>query len=115
MHYQAGSEAAIWINKNNSKDLPVVEFNDGYVSAFEFYNDKQVAAINADGTGEIPNKKPFLLYAPADVVKSLSANGWHVKTLSTFNRYWVSRLKPSFLNKATRSGELTTTMVVLVN
>jgi 4-amino-4-deoxy-L-arabinose transferase-like glycosyltransferase len=115
MHYQAGSEAAMWINKNNQKNLPVVELNDGYVSAFEFYNDKPVTAINADGTGEIPDKKPFLLYAPADVAKSLSANGWHVKTLCTFNRYWVSRLKPSFLNKATRSGELTTTIVVLVN
>jgi 4-amino-4-deoxy-L-arabinose transferase-like glycosyltransferase len=115
MHYQAGSEAATWINKNNDKNLPVVDLNDNYMSAFEFYSDKPVTAINVDGTGNLPHKKPFLLYAPADVVKSLPVNGQHVKVLHTFNRYWVSRLKPSFLNKATRARELTTTIVVLVN
>ena len=115
MHYQAGSEAARWINKNNQKNLPVVELNDDYVFAFEFYSEKPVTAINTDGTGEIPNKKPFLLYAPVDVVKSLSAKGWHVKTLNTFNCYWVSRLKPSFINKKTRPKEFTSKMVVLVN
>jgi 4-amino-4-deoxy-L-arabinose transferase-like glycosyltransferase len=114
MKYQAGSEAAMWINTHNQKNLPVAELGDTYVSAFEFYIDKPFTVIDAAGKGRLP-AGPFLLYAPADVVSSLSKKGWQLKTLSTFQRYWVSRLKPSFLNKATRPKELTDTQVILVN
>jgi 4-amino-4-deoxy-L-arabinose transferase-like glycosyltransferase len=114
MRYQAASKAAIWINKNNPQHLPVAEFNDDYISAFEFYCNAPVKPI--DGSGQTaPLKIPFILYAPVDVVKNLSAKGWKVKKLATFQRYWVSRLKPSFLNEKTRAKELTVTEVVLVN
>ena len=114
LHYQAGSEAAMWINKHNPKQLPVVELSDDYVSAFEFYSDSPVAVIDADGKGNILSK-PFILYAPADVIEGLSGKGWHIQPLNTFQRYWVSRLKLSFLNNATRRKELTVTEVVVVN
>jgi 4-amino-4-deoxy-L-arabinose transferase-like glycosyltransferase len=113
MHYQAGGEAAIWINTHNPQNLPVVEQDDGYVSAFEFYNNKPVTLI--DVNGEVSPANPFLLYAPIDVVNGLSAKGLHVQTLHTFQRYWITRLKPAFLNKATRDNELTTMAVVIVN
>jgi hypothetical protein len=114
MHYQAASEAAMWINKNNTKHLAVAELGDDYVSAFEFYSNSAVQPVTAGGEGG-PSAKPFLLYAPADVVKGLAAKGRKIKALATFKRYWVSRLRPSFLNEKTRAKELTTTMVVLVN
>ena len=113
MNYQAGSKAAMWINKNNPGNLPVAQYYDDYVSAFEFYSNAPVKYIYGDGTGEI-NAGPFLFYAPADVVKNLEAKGWKVTVLHSFQRYWVSRLKPAFLNKRTRGKELTTMMVVLV-
>jgi len=114
MHYQAGSEAAIWINSHNSQNLPVAELDEPpYVSAFEFYSISPVKIIGSSGEGSIP-ARPFLLYAPATAINSLSKNGWHVQVLSTFERYWITRLKPSFLNKSTRKPELTTTMAVLV-
>lgn len=113
MHYQAGSQAAVWINKNNPKNLPVVQFDDDYVSAFEFYANKQVYNMNADGQGRLP-LKPFLLYAPAAVVNGLRAKGWHMQTMSTFERYWITLLKPQFLNKQTRYKQLTATEVVIV-
>jgi 4-amino-4-deoxy-L-arabinose transferase-like glycosyltransferase len=114
LHYQAGSESAMWINKYNPRKLPVAELNDDYVSAFEFYCDSPVSIIDADGKASIPSK-PFLLYAPADVIENLTGRGWHIQTLSTFQRYWISRLKLSFLNSATRGVDLTVTEVVLVN
>jgi 4-amino-4-deoxy-L-arabinose transferase-like glycosyltransferase len=113
LHYQAGSEAAMWININNPQQLPVAELADDYVTAFDFYIDKPVSAINADGTGNIP-PKPFLLYATADVIKSLTAKGWQVQKVKSFERYWITRLKPAFLNQARRAKELTVTEVVLV-
>ncbi|MGZ3756721.1 MAG: ArnT family glycosyltransferase [Mucilaginibacter sp.] len=113
MHYQAGSEAAVWINKNNEQKLPVVQISDDYMTAMEFYLDQPVSSINADGTGPLP-KGSFLLYAPETLINSLKTKGWQTQPLQSFQRYWVSRLKPSFLNKATREKELSKVEVVLV-
>jgi 4-amino-4-deoxy-L-arabinose transferase-like glycosyltransferase len=112
MKYQAASEAAIWINHNNPRHLPIKEFDDAYVSAFEFYNNGAVTIF--DAKAHLP-ASPFLLYAPVDVVNSLKAKGYAIQTLNTFKRYWVSRLKPSFLNEATRAKELDTTTMVKIN
>lgn len=114
MHYQAGSEAAVWINNHNPQKFPVVEFDDSYIAAFDFYIKTPVNVINGEGKGSLP-PKPFLLYVPADVAKHLSAKGWQIKTLNTFQRYAITRLKPSFLNNKTRAKGLDTTEVVLVN
>ena len=113
MHYQGASEAGIWISKNNPNNLSVVELDDDYISAFEFYTNSSVTTIDNNGIGNLP-QKPFLLYAPADMVDKFRTNGWKIKTLNTFERYWVSRLKPSFLNENTRQKELTKTVVALV-
>jgi 4-amino-4-deoxy-L-arabinose transferase-like glycosyltransferase len=113
LHYQAGSEAAMWINTHNPEKLPVVQIDDDYVSAMNFYSDAPFTNIYADGTGQKP-KAPFILYASADIVKNLTAKGWQIQSIKTFDRYWVSRLKPSFLNKATRAKELTQMDVVIV-
>lgn len=113
LHYQAASEAAIWINKNNPKKLPVVQVNDDYVSAMNFYIDTPIITINAGDEAKYLTH-PSLLYATSDFVKSLSAKGWKIQPLKTFQRYWISRLKPSFLNRTTRGKELTQVEVVLI-
>jgi 4-amino-4-deoxy-L-arabinose transferase-like glycosyltransferase len=113
MHYQAGSEIGIWLNQNNPQKLPIVQTGDDNVWALEFYSDQSIIYMNTNGTGPLP-KGPFLLYTPVPVVKDLVAKGWHIQTVKTFQRYWVSRLKPAFLNRATREKELTTVEVVLV-
>jgi 4-amino-4-deoxy-L-arabinose transferase-like glycosyltransferase len=113
LHYQSGSEAAMFINQNNPKKLPVVQLKDDYVSAMNFYSDVPVITVNEDGTGNYP-PKPFILYTTKDKVNDLTAKGWKIQPIKTFQRYWISRLKPSFLNKATRAKELTETEVVIV-
>ncbi len=114
MHYQAGSEIGMWLNKNNPQKLPIVQTGDDNVWALEFYSDIPIIYMNPDGTGPLPNG-PFLLYTPIPIANGLAAKGWKIQMVKTFPRYWVSRLKPAFLNKNTREKELTTVEVVLVS
>ena len=113
LKYQAASEAASWVN-HNARNLPVVVVEDDFTAAFEFYLNRDVKNINALGNGQLP-PKPFLLYAPDDVIHSLASKGWQIKPQHTFQNYRVTRLKPSFLNRTTRDKELSKTEVVIVN
>lgn len=113
LKYQAGSEAAMWINQNNPQNIPVVQLTDEYVSSFTFYIKPPVLTITDDNPENYPTQ-PFLFYATAARIKQLGELGWRIKPLKSFERYWVSRLKPKFLNKATRAGELTEMQVAYI-
>jgi len=113
LHYQAGSEAAVWINKNNPSKLPIAQSGDN-PDALAFYLDQPLTNINTDGTGKIP-PKPFLLLAQTEVINGLAAHGWHMDTVKTFDRYWISRLNLKFLNRSTRKKELTYSQLVIVH
>jgi 4-amino-4-deoxy-L-arabinose transferase-like glycosyltransferase len=112
LRYQAASEAAMWINQHNPEKLTVVQMDDDFVSAMNFYINAPILTIKSDTAYP---QKTFLLYATTDQIKDMATHGYNVKPLKTFQRYWISRLKPSFLNKATRAKELRQTEVVLVN
>jgi 4-amino-4-deoxy-L-arabinose transferase-like glycosyltransferase len=113
MRYQTSSEAAVWINNHNPRNLPVAAVIDDNATPFEFYNNKSVIAFNADGKQALP-AKPFLLYTTAGEIKGLNARGIHTETLGSFQRYWVTRLNLPFLNKKTRDKELEQMVVVKV-
>jgi 4-amino-4-deoxy-L-arabinose transferase-like glycosyltransferase len=111
LKYQAGSEAAVFINQHNTQKLPVVQSWEDANFPMEFYLNQPIIVVNEDGTGKLSPPR-FIFYGPASVVTSLAASGYKIERLATFERYWVSRLKPAFLNRATRS-ELTTKMEVV--
>jgi 4-amino-4-deoxy-L-arabinose transferase-like glycosyltransferase len=113
LKYQAGSEAAMWMNENNPRKLQLVQLDDEYVSAMNFYIDAPILTIT-NGRAESYPTQPFMFYATADKMKYLADKGWVVKPLKTFQRYWISRLKPKFLNKATRAAELTEMQVAII-
>ncbi|RCH56580.1 glycosyl transferase [Mucilaginibacter hurinus] len=113
MKYQAGSEAAVWINRNNPQRLPVLQSVDISNFGMEFYLNQPMITISPDGSGDLPDK-PFMLYAEAATVTRLSAKGWHIYPLKTFENYAITRLSPSFLNKATRNKEVQVTQLVIV-
>jgi 4-amino-4-deoxy-L-arabinose transferase-like glycosyltransferase len=113
LHYQSASEAAVWINQHNPQNLPVVQFDDAYVSAMNFYSDAPVTTIVNDDFKQLPQGQ-FVLYAGSNRVNDLAAKGYKIKQLKTFQRYWISRLKPAFLNKATRAKELEEMQVAIV-
>jgi 4-amino-4-deoxy-L-arabinose transferase-like glycosyltransferase len=112
LHYQALTQAALWINKNNPDKLPVVQSGD-VPFAMEFYLDQPLTNIGTDGTGAAP-PKPYLLFAQTDVINELKAKGWQMQPIKTFDRFWVSRIKLIFLNKATRSKAITYGELVIV-
>ncbi|MCC8408867.1 glycosyltransferase family 39 protein [Mucilaginibacter sp. UR6-1] len=113
LKYQAGSEAGMYVNKmKDLKRIPLLQCGDDVNFAMEFYLDRPMLTIPADGSVKLPDNV-FMLYAPADVVNAV-LNGRKLQILKEFERYAITRLKPSFLNKTTRSGQTTRMELVLV-
>jgi len=106
LKYQAGSEAAMWINEHNPKHLPVVQVNEDMTTPFEFYIAGEGKTLSAEAVMQ-QNANEVILFGSKAYISSLAAKGWRVKPIRNFERYWISRLKPSFLNKANRNKELT--------
>lgn len=83
------------------------------------FHDDAIFYLNAPLTELKPDEKgvvtrPSLLYANTGVINDYKAHGWNFKVVKTFKRYPVTRLKPTFLNKATRDKEISETQVVLL-
>ncbi|RKR81743.1 4-amino-4-deoxy-L-arabinose transferase-like glycosyltransferase [Mucilaginibacter gracilis] len=115
LKYQSGSEAAVWINQNNPEKLPVVQcihVND-YGYPLEFYLNQPLYTVDENGTGTLP-AKPFLMYAYPNNIAFLKTKGWQISPVKTFERYWITRLKPAFLNAKTRQSTLEQVDLVLV-
>jgi 4-amino-4-deoxy-L-arabinose transferase-like glycosyltransferase len=113
LHYQSGSEAAIWINHNNAVKLPVYIDDGQFHDDMNFYLDAPFTEINSDNTDALPG--PVLLYTSADVMNKYISKGWDVKVVKSLKAYPVTRLSLPFLNKATRDKELYTMEVAIVN
>jgi 4-amino-4-deoxy-L-arabinose transferase-like glycosyltransferase len=115
LKYQSGSEAALWINQNNPSKLPVVQsiHTNDYGYPLEFYLKQRLYTIDAQGKGSIPSK-PFLMYAYADDIEALRAKGWEIVPVKTFDRYWITKLKPAFINYKTRPQTLEQIQLVRV-
>ncbi|SDF62833.1 4-amino-4-deoxy-L-arabinose transferase [Mucilaginibacter pineti] len=112
VRYQAGSEAAFYINKNNPDKLPVYIADGPIHDDIGFYLDSKLIDTNPDGNGTLPS--PALLYASKEVINTYINKGWDVKVIKTFQRYAVTRLKPAFLNAATRESQLGEMELVLI-
>ncbi|HEX3383984.1 MAG TPA: glycosyl transferase, partial [Mucilaginibacter sp.] len=111
LHYQALSEAAFWINRHNTAKLPVAQVGDMPPFAMKFYLDQPLNNISSGGT--LP-PKPFYLLSTDNTLVNLKAKGLQVQPIKSFPGFWISRLKPAFLNKATRQKELTNYQLVIV-
>jgi 4-amino-4-deoxy-L-arabinose transferase-like glycosyltransferase len=114
LKYQSGSEAAFYINKTNTARLPVVQCIGDYTYPLEFYLDEPLVTVDVNGNGTLPGR-PFLLYTPTDNLENLQKNkGWKIEPVTTFDRYWITRLVPKFLNKQTRAATLSKVSLVMV-
>jgi 4-amino-4-deoxy-L-arabinose transferase-like glycosyltransferase len=113
LQYQAGSQAAEWINKHNLKKYPVMQCeNDAW--AMEFYLNRPLQLLNPDTIKSVP-QNTFYLYANPDIIKSVKSRGWPLLIVDTLQRYTITRLKGSFLNKKNRASQLTQMQIALVN
>jgi 4-amino-4-deoxy-L-arabinose transferase-like glycosyltransferase len=113
LKYQAGSEAAFYINQQNTANYPVAQTGDNYNFPLDFYIRGRLITIDPSGNGPLPTK-PFYLFTGDNALKGLYAKHWNITPIKSFNSYWVSMLKPAFLNNKTRSSTLDTVRVVLV-
>ncbi|MBW4888200.1 glycosyltransferase family 39 protein [Mucilaginibacter sp. HMF5004] len=114
LKYQAGSEAAFYINAFNSRQkMPVAQSMGDYTYPLEFYLDQPLITVDINGAGKLP-AKPFLLYTPTGNIQNLKSRGWNITQVTEFDRYWITRLKPQFLNKATRAATLEHISLVIV-
>ena len=114
LKYQGGSEAAFWINQHNPQHLPVVMPDGDFTSEFEFYNNAPVTFVSSVDNDRLP-AGPFIFYGDGVAVQSLINNRLHPVSLVSFDRYRITRLRPSFLNQKTRGAQLIKTTVNLVN
>lgn len=110
--YQAGSEAAFYINQNNPGKLPVYIADGSIHDDIAFYLNTPLTDANPDITVAMPT--PVLLYATKDVIRTYAAKGWDIELIKAFKRYPVTRLKPAFLNKTTRDSQLIDMELVIV-
>lgn len=114
LKYQAGSEAAFWINDNNKEGLPVARSFEFASFPMEFYLKQPIVELNEDGSGHLP-ATPFIFYGPVETAASFAAKGYKVTTLAKFERFHISKLKPAFLNKATRDKQVAPMEVVRIS
>jgi hypothetical protein len=113
LKYQSGSEAAFIINKQNKSNRPVAQLNVGYDFPLAFYSDMPLITIDFSKSRALP-PKPFYLYSYVSTIKELKAAGWQMQEVATLPNYWISRLKPAFLNHNTRHSAIDTVKVVIV-
>jgi 4-amino-4-deoxy-L-arabinose transferase-like glycosyltransferase len=113
LKYQAGSEAALIINKQNTTNYPIVQTADNYNFPLEFYLHGSLGNIDPGGNGPLP-PRPFYVFSNPHIIEGLKAKGWQMTPVATLDNYWVSMLKPAFLNSKTRRATLDTVQVVLV-
>jgi 4-amino-4-deoxy-L-arabinose transferase-like glycosyltransferase len=114
LKYQSGSETAFFVNKNSSPNLPMAQLQqEQYMHALEFYLQRPLLLVDEDGISNAP-QKPYLLYASAEAVNRLTAKGWKIRLIKTFDDYLVTRLKGNFLNEKTRKEAIGKVDLVLV-
>ena len=113
LKYQAGSEAAVWINGHNPRKLPVVQMFDVESHPMDFYINTRIITLN-QSLGQALPATPFIFYGTQQQVDQLAGNRRAVQLLAQFDQFHITHLKPAFLNKATRKNQLIKMQVVCI-
>lgn len=113
LKYQPDSEAAFWLNDQNTSHLPVVKVVNGLAYAIDFYLDEPVSYYRIGEQNSLP-ERPFLIYAETEAVPALESAGLKGEVLQRFKSYHITKLKGKFLNHHTRNEVLGTSQVILI-
>jgi 4-amino-4-deoxy-L-arabinose transferase-like glycosyltransferase len=111
--YQADSEAAFYLNAENTEKLPVVKLINNYSYAIDFYSKQRLFYYRVGEQNTLP-ERPFLLFGETETIKQLAAEGLQGEVLKTFVRYPITRLKGDFLNQQTREQTLGSSQLILI-
>ena len=110
--YQSDSMAAQYVNAHNPQNLPLVQILNGTSYAMPFYANQPV--YNYFLQDQLP-KKPYLLFGDKEFIDDLRQKGIKAKHLKTFERFRITMVNKTFLNRNTRSQAVKLSELVLVN
>jgi 4-amino-4-deoxy-L-arabinose transferase-like glycosyltransferase len=110
LNYQAGSEAAFYLNEN-FKDKPVSQFIYPYPYDLQFYLNAPMKDIGKADFEAAAFQPGQLIYLTKEDVERIKVP---YKMVKSFKGYPVSRLNGSFLNKETRNKQLKDIYVIQV-
>jgi 4-amino-4-deoxy-L-arabinose transferase-like glycosyltransferase len=104
MPYQAGGEAAFYINQHNTQSRVVGQY--GFNSySFEFYlHPKANYWRTKNELTTAARQQPVLVLTGPTQLDTLRREGWAVAPLDTFQFFHVTKLTGPFLNHETRAG-----------
>jgi hypothetical protein len=114
MNFQAGSEAASYINKMNWKEVVYMPARGSQSWSLEFYSKQHVKAIDIDNPIRIDADHQALFFVQSGIYDRLLAKGYKVKILEEFPYYHISQLSGDFLNYKTRVKTLENYKLVMV-
>ena len=112
--YQAGGEAAFYLNQANRAQQPVGMYRDNSYS-FEFYLKQPFSYWrNADTLWAASSRQPVLIFTQPERLDTLRQQGWSVKLIKEFQHFHISQLRGSFLHHETRASSVKTFVVAEV-
>lgn len=109
LRYQAGSEAALWVNANNPQKLPVLSTKTIY--SFEFYHHQPISVTD---TSKLSSRSHALLFISKGELPSLQFHHKEFTILKSFADYPITRIGLQFFNVTTRKRTLGEKDVILL-
>lgn len=110
MKYNAGKNAAEWINSQPGKENAVML--DALNYSFDFYLKGQTRCLPELEAGQIEQGGSVLVFCPEGALQKLQLPGIQTKVLKEFDYYRITMLKGGFLNQQTRPSLLERYVVV---
>ena len=111
--YQSDSQAAFWLNKYNTKHLPLVKVNNNYFHAIDFYSNQAVLDY-LPGEEYLLPAKPYILFAETETIDQMRKAGVKLESLKTFESFQITRVNAKFLNYNRRKEVINTSQLVLI-
>ncbi len=111
--YQAGMEAARFINRENTAAAPVGTYGDPSYS-FDFYLNQPLTYHTDSTLRQQTRQRPAWVFLTAADADTLVHKGFRLRKLGTFSYFHVSQPSGEFLNKNTRASVLTPYVVAEV-
>jgi 4-amino-4-deoxy-L-arabinose transferase and related glycosyltransferases of PMT family len=104
MQYNAGKNAALWINEQPEKYNVVML--DCLNFSFNFYLQTPTHEVSRINPAEIPTGKPLVIFCPESSLSGLNQPGIKSVILKQFDYYHISMLKLKFLDYTTRPSQV---------
>lgn len=104
LKYQAGMQAAKWLNKNHPHLKPVSL--DHHAFAFDFYHKDIVKHVDLTGIPKMNGKANYVFFVKDDMLEAFQSK-FPADVLGRFEYFRITKLKPKFINAKTRKEVLT--------